>query len=318
MIKQNEFQRVCRLAQLVEVTNSKTNAFKTFDQSEGIELISGKISLFKIITMKDQTKEKVISEKAISKDIIAVVGAFENDNLEIKNKTEKETKTEMPIMEMGNTCMSSGDCVSGGMCSMHQEDADSDGRGDACDNCPNTANPTQADAGDGDGVGDACDSCPNTPNGPLLGTCISCGDGTTGTTCISNTDCETEGLIICAKNQEYVCSDDFDNDSLKNSEDNCMCADNPEQEDTYPPQKNGCGDACDCEGDFEPDGDVDGSDAFNFKKDFFRFDCTQQNRCNGDFDCDRDVDGSDGFLFKQDFFRYNCLDCGEVPLCVYE
>ncbi len=36
-----------------------------------------------------------------------------------------------------------------------QEDADSDGVGDICDNCPNDANPDQADA-DADGVGDAC------------------------------------------------------------------------------------------------------------------------------------------------------------------
>jgi hypothetical protein len=37
-----------------------------------------------------------------------------------------------------------------------QEDADSDGRGDACDNCVAAANPGQGDA-DGDGIGDACD-----------------------------------------------------------------------------------------------------------------------------------------------------------------
>ena len=36
-------------------------------------------------------------------------------------------------------------------------DSDSDGVGDLCDNCPNTANPDQADS-DGDGAGDACDT----------------------------------------------------------------------------------------------------------------------------------------------------------------
>ena len=31
--------------------------------------------------------------------------------------------------------------------------------------------------------------------------------------------------------------------------------------------------------------------------------------CNGDFDCDHDVDGTDAVKFKADFFRKDCPDC---------
>lgn len=79
MIKTDEYQRVCRLAKLIEVSNSKTNMFKTIDQMECIELIAGKIIPSQIITMKDGTKEKAVTEKPTSKDIIAVLGVFEKD-----------------------------------------------------------------------------------------------------------------------------------------------------------------------------------------------------------------------------------------------
>jgi hypothetical protein len=77
--------------------------------------------------------------------------------------------------------------------------------------------------------------------------------------------------------------------------------------DSYLPQGNGIGDACDCEGDFACDGDVDGSDASTFKADFGRsvieHPCIADDPCDGDFFCDGDVDGGDASNFKQDFGR---------------
>ena len=59
-----------------------------------------------------------------------------------------------------------------------------------------------------------------------------------------------------------------------------------------------------CEGDFEPDGDVDGSDLAVFAVDFGRTDCSGD--CEGDFDNDFDVDGSDLAVFAADFGRTDC------------
>ena len=42
------------------------------------------------------------------------------------------------------------------------------------------------------------------------------------------------------------------------------------QEDDFPPGGNGIGEACECEGNFDFDQDVDGTDAARFKSDFGR------------------------------------------------
>jgi hypothetical protein len=63
----------------------------------------------------------------------------------------------------GQLCTTDNDCWSGcsttGTCIKTQSDADSDGFGDVCDNCPNQCNNKQLDA-DGDGIGDVCDPNP--------------------------------------------------------------------------------------------------------------------------------------------------------------
>ena len=111
-----------------------------------------------------------------------------------------------------------------------QEDADTDGIGDACDqdrdgdgidneedNCPDTANPDQEDA-DEDGTGDACDD--------------DLADGDDGDN--DNADVPVEA--------------DEDGDGVFNAEDNCLTVPNQSQQDL---DTDGVGDACDDETDTE-------------------------------------------------------------------
>ncbi len=155
-----------------------------------------------------------------------------------------------------------------------------------------TPPPAYAQDADGDNILDEFDNCPATPNGPLGGTCT---QGTIGDFCLSHSECGTGG--VCSMGQE----------------------------DTRPVRGNQCGDACECEGNFDGDDDQDGSDAFAFKQDFGRSvllnPCTTDTTCNGDFDCDSDCDGSDAFTFKKDFgrspFQNPCPSCVTIPWCSY-
>jgi len=61
-----------------------------------------------------------------------------------------------------------------------------------------------------------------------------------------------------------------------------------------------------CEGNFDGDHDVDGSDLAVFAADFGRTDCATGSKCEGDFDRDGDVDGSDLAVFAADFGRTDC------------
>jgi hypothetical protein len=141
------------------------------------------------------------------------------------------------------------------------------------------------------------DACPDDPNKTDPGVC-GCG--------IADTDIDTDGIPDCI--------------------DNCSTVENADQQDFYPyPQGNNCGDACECEGNFDGDADQDGTDAFTFKQDFGRSilqnPCITITPCNGDFSCDGDCDGSDAFTFKQDFGRSTianpCPDCVTAPWCAY-
>jgi len=145
-----------------------------------------------------------------------------------------------------------------------------------------------------------CDNCPDNSNPGQ-----------------ENTDQDTLG---------NACDLDDDNDDLEDSMDNCPLVPNPNQDDSCPPEGNGIGDACECESDFDCDGDVDGTDATTFKLYFGRnllfYPCDEINPCRGDFDCDQDCDGTDAALFKQDFGRsgfYNpCPVCVVGEWCLYD
>jgi len=61
-----------------------------------------------------------------------------------------------------------------------------------------------------------------------------------------------------------------------------------------------------CQGDFDRDGDVDGSDLAIFASDFGRTNCHSSGDCEGDIGYDGDVDGSDLAVFAADFGSTNC------------
>lgn len=180
-------------------------------------------------------------------------------------------------------------------------DSDADAVNDDLDNCPAMMNAGQEDA-DEDDTGDVCDNCPDDYN-PLQ---IDCDDDGTGDAC----DLDAA---------------DPDGDGADDLCDNCPSTANDDQFDSYPPGGNGCGDACECEGNFDGDTDVDGSDASAFKSDFGRSKlmdpCTDVLPCSGDFSCDSDVDGADAAVFKDDFgrsaFKNPCSDCATAPWCAY-
>jgi hypothetical protein len=124
---------------------------------------------------------------------------------------------------------------------------------------------------------------------------------------------------------QYCEGTDTDCDGIVNEADNCPGNKNPHQEDTFPPQGNGIGDACDCECDFDCSGGVDADDVTDFLGDFgrstFNNPCTNASPCNGDVNCDVNVDADDVTMFLEDFgrsqFNNPCPTCVAGDWCVY-
>ncbi len=106
-----------------------------------------------------------------------------------------------------------GDDVPGGfdLCPLDpNDDADGDGLCADSDNCDQTANPGQQDAGDGDGVGDACDNCPATDNS-------------------TQTDTDGDGIGDACDACSNDSANDPDGDGVCGDSDNCPTDFNPVQ-----------------------------------------------------------------------------------------
>lgn len=128
-------------------------------------------------------------------------------------------------------------------------DNDGDGIVNSDDNCPNVANPDQADA-DGDGIGNACDPNPNDgPQGDADGDAVpNSSDNCPNVANPNQADLDGDA-------QGDVCDADDDNDNVADASDNCPFTANPNQADN---DGDGSGDACDADDD--NDGVADGAD----------------------------------------------------------
>jgi len=187
------------------------------------------------------------------------------------------------------------------------ENPDGDNIPQGRDNCPFKINPDQVDT-DNDTIGDRCDNCPHVYNPKQNDRDID----DRGDTCDDCIDTDWDGYG----------DPGFPNICV---EDNCQYIFNPRQEDTYPPQGNGIGDACECEGDFDCDGDVDKYDLEIFLANYNQSKLDKPSSAidlsKGDFDCDLGVNDKDRIKFLEDFGRNPsnnpCPACKAGDWCSY-
>jgi len=191
---------------------------------------------------------------------------------------------------VGSPCMSNGECGADGFCSMNQEDADEDGLGDVCDNCPHDYNPDQSDY-DEDGFGDVCDNCLQHPNGPDLGTCVR----------IMNGIVRSHRVRVSDRKSFIACTDDADCEDMGGT-----CQDF--QGDF---NNNGIGDVCECYANYNypTDFKVTVADLYVLKEEYGRGDCDDPDPCYADGNEDGKVTVVDLMLFKNEYGRFDCPAC---------
>jgi hypothetical protein len=222
------------------------------------------------------------------------------------------------IIDHGSSCLLDSLCLGACGCT---NDVDADGVDNSTDNCIITQNPDQLD-GDGDEVGDICDNCPSDYNPDQRD------DDSDGWGSICDPEDDSDGIVAPPDNCPNTSNPDqtnTDTDSYGDACDNCPTTPNQDQIDTYPPQGNNIGDACDCECDFDCSGGVDATDVTAFLGDFgrstFNNPCTNASPCNGDVNCNGNCDANDVNKFLEDFgrsqFNNPCPACVAGDWCVY-
>jgi hypothetical protein len=168
---------------------------------------------------------------------------------------------------IGTHCNDNSTCGVGGLCSMNQEDTDNDTAGDACDNCIDTANPSQIDC-DNDTFGDACDpegitdtdgdliddGCDNCPNAYNPGQEDTGGDPGMGDAC------------------DDICTANLNGDSKVNSGDLLIMKIEYNKSGCVPDDPLHC-----CKADISRDGKVKSSDLLLMKLNYNRQDCNGLN-----------------------------------------
>ena len=120
----------------------------------------------------------------------------------------------------------------------------------------------------------------------------------------STTDTDGDGILDDGDNSGVLFDNPCTGGETAGCDDNCLEFYNPEQIDV---NSDGNGDICECKGDFEADGDVDGTNLSQILEHFGRNPyinpCIPEDPCTGDFDNDDDVDADDITVILEEFGR---------------